>query len=110
MFFLNFQKIGDLLPSIIKDSKTNQVLMLGYMNQEALQRTLQEKKVWFFSRKKKRLWMKGEKSGNELWVKAVYSDCDQDAILIEVEPKGPTCHTGKTSCFFTVLLKEEASL
>lgn len=106
---VNLQKDQGLFPAIVQDNGTGQILMLGYMTPEALQRTLQERKVWFFSRSRQCLWMKGEQSGNELLVKTIYTDCDQDAILIKAAPQGPTCHTGKTSCFFTMLLNEEVS-
>ena len=87
------------MPVVIQDDKTLQVLMVGYMNDEALDKTLREKRVTFFSRSKHRLWTKGETSGNYLNVKRIISDCDNDAILILVDPEGPVCHTGNTSCF-----------
>lgn len=89
----------NLTPAIIQDARTNQILMLGYMNDEAYKKTLETKKVWFFSRSKKRLWQKGETSGNYLEVLDIKKDCDKDAFLIKTIPKGPTCHTGKYSCF-----------
>jgi len=97
---INFQKSPDgLLPAIIQDSLTGKVLMLGYMNAEALQKTLEESKVTFFSRSKQRLWTKGETSDNFLHVREVLTDCDHDTILIKAEPAGPTCHTGADTCF-----------
>lgn len=84
---------------MIQDAFTGQVLMLGYMNQEALDRTQQEGLVTFFSRTKNRLWTKGETSGNTLEVVTIAEDCDNDSLLIKVKPNGPTCHTGSTSCF-----------
>jgi phosphoribosyl-ATP pyrophosphohydrolase/phosphoribosyl-AMP cyclohydrolase len=96
---LNFEKSNGLIPVIIQDDKTLQVLMLGYMNEEAYRLTLKENKVTFFSRSKNRLWTKGESSGNFLHVKDVKIDCDQDAILIKAKPEGPTCHKGSISCF-----------
>lgn len=84
---------------MIQDSTTGQVLMLGYMNQEALDKTKQQGLVTFFSRSKKRLWTKGETSGNTLQVESIAEDCDADALLIKVKPNGPTCHTGSISCF-----------
>jgi phosphoribosyl-ATP pyrophosphohydrolase/phosphoribosyl-AMP cyclohydrolase len=96
---INFQKGNGLVPVVIQDNTTLQVLMVGYMNDEALDKTLKEKKVTFFSRSKYRLWTKGETSGNFLNVKRIVSDCDNDAILILVDPEGPVCHTGNTSCF-----------
>lgn len=97
---INFDKNKDgLVPVIIQNYLTEQVLMLGYMNAEAYQKTLQEGKVTFFSRSKNRLWTKGETSGNFLEVKETLLDCDQDTLLIKVKPNGPTCHTGNVSCF-----------
>ena len=96
---INFQKGNGLVPVVIQDNTTLQVLMVGYMNDEALDKTRKEKKVTFFSRSKYRLWTKGETSGNFLNVKRIVSDCDNDAILILVDPEGPVCHTGNTSCF-----------
>ncbi len=88
-----------LIPAIIQDAATLQVLMLGYMNQEAYEKTLAEKRVTFFSRSKNRLWTKGESSENYLDVVRVQIDCDQDTILIQVNPQGSTCHTGADTCF-----------
>jgi len=88
-----------LLPVITQDAATHKVLTLAYMSKESLQKTLDEKQVWFYSRSRSELWRKGESSGNEMHVKSVQSDCDNDAILIQVDPKGPACHTGETSCF-----------
>lgn len=96
---LQWDKTTGLLPAIIQDAKTNQVLMLGYMNEAALQTTLQTKEVTFYSRSKKRLWRKGETSGNTLTVVEVLADCDHDTLLISANRAGPTCHTGSTSCF-----------
>ena len=88
-----------LVPIIIQDNATLQVLMLGYMNEEAFVKTQQEQKVTFFSRSKNRLWTKGEVSGNFLMVNEIRLDCDDDTILIKATPQGPTCHTGSTTCF-----------
>lgn len=96
---LDFSKNNGLIPVIIQNNETQQVLMLGYMNEEALQKTQEEKIVTFFSRSKNRLWTKGETSGNFLKVVSIKEDCDQDALLIQVIPNGPTCHNGTTSCF-----------
>ncbi|MDG2959115.1 bifunctional phosphoribosyl-AMP cyclohydrolase/phosphoribosyl-ATP diphosphatase HisIE [Exercitatus varius] len=96
---INWQKVDNLLPVIVQHAQTCEVLMLGYMNQEALDKTLAEKKVTFFSRTKQRLWTKGETSGNFLNVVDVSLDCDNDTLLILVNPIGPTCHTGAESCF-----------
>jgi phosphoribosyl-ATP pyrophosphohydrolase/phosphoribosyl-AMP cyclohydrolase len=94
----NFQK-SELLPAIIQDFETKEILMLGYMNKEAFEKTLKEKRVTFFSRTKNRLWTKGESSGNFLDLISFQIDCDEDTILIQVKPNGPTCHTGNRSCF-----------
>ncbi|MCT4285953.1 bifunctional phosphoribosyl-AMP cyclohydrolase/phosphoribosyl-ATP diphosphatase HisIE [Elizabethkingia anophelis] len=97
---IDFNKNKDgLVPVIIQNYLTEQVLMLGYMNPEAYNKTKEEGKVTFFSRSKNRLWTKGETSGNFLEVKDILLDCDQDTLLIKVKPNGPTCHTGSVSCF-----------
>ena len=96
---INFNTADGLVPVIIQNNLTQQVLMLGYMNQDAFDKTEKEGKVTFFSRSKNRLWTKGETSGNFLLVKEIQLDCDMDALLIKAEPIGPTCHTGSTSCF-----------
>lgn len=96
---IDFNKGNGLVPAVIQDNNTLQVLMVGYMNQEAFEKTIEEKKVTFFSRSKNRLWTKGETSGNYLNVIDITTDCDKDALLIKVYPEGPTCHTGSTSCF-----------
>jgi phosphoribosyl-ATP pyrophosphohydrolase/phosphoribosyl-AMP cyclohydrolase len=92
-----------LVSAIVQDDATGQVLMLGYMNPESLKRTLEGENVWFYSRSRSELWLKGETSGNFLKVKSLHLDCDGDAILVKADPIGPTCHTGNTSCFFTPL-------
>lgn len=96
---LNFEKLNGLVPAVIQDSRTREVLMLGFMNEEALQKTLEEKRVTFWSRTKERLWEKGETSGHFLEVISVTPDCDDDSLLILVKPLGPVCHTGNHSCF-----------
>jgi phosphoribosyl-ATP pyrophosphohydrolase/phosphoribosyl-AMP cyclohydrolase len=96
---IDWQKSGGLVPAIVQDADTQQVLMLGYMNAEALQQTLATRRVTFFSRSKNRLWTKGESSGHFLDFVAAAADCDQDALLITARPTGPTCHRGTTSCF-----------
>lgn len=98
---LDWDKTAGLLPVIIQDYKTLEVLMLGYMNAEALEKTQAEGKVTFFSRTKNRLWTKGETSNNFLFVKELFVDCDNDTILIKADAVGPTCHTGSRSCFKT---------
>jgi len=96
---LDFEKAGGLIPAIIQDNKTNKVLMLGFMNEEAYQQTKETGKVTFFSRTKNRLWMKGETSGNTLQVQQILVDCDNDTLLIKAIPVGPVCHTGSDTCF-----------
>lgn len=96
---IDFKKQNGLVPVIIQDARSLQVLMLGYMNEEALLKTQEEGKVTFYSRSKQHLWTKGETSGNFLWVENIYEDCDNDTILIAAKPEGPTCHRGTTSCF-----------
>lgn len=98
---INWDKVNGLIPVIIQDHNTLQVLMLGYMNNEALQQTILTKKVTFYSRTKQRLWVKGETSGNELSVISIVADCDNDTLLIHVQPKGPACHLNNRSCFGT---------
>lgn len=93
-----------LIPTVIQDNKTSSVLMVGYMNLESLKKTLELNEVTFFSRSKKRLWTKGEESGNKLIMSAISLDCDSDALLIRAEPMGPTCHKGSISCFNNDLL------
>ncbi len=97
----DFNKANGLVPVVIQDAVSMQVLMLGYMNEDAYQKTILEQKVTFFSRSKKRLWTKGETSGNFLWVDHISLDCDNDTLLILANTGGPTCHTGSVSCFNT---------
>lgn len=96
---VDFQKSGGLVPAIIQDHLSNKVLMLGYMNRAALDQTLAEGKVTFFSRSKERLWTKGESSNNFLHLVDIAVDCDQDSLLIKARPDGPTCHTGADTCW-----------
>jgi len=97
---IDFNKNSDgLVPTIIQDTQTKNVLMLGYMNQEAFDKTQETKKVTFFSRSKQRLWTKGEESGNFLNLVDIKNDCDNDTLLISVNPVGPTCHTGSDTCW-----------
>lgn len=98
---IDFNKSDGLVPVIIQDEQTLEVLMLGFMNQEAYDKTVAENIVTFFSRSKNRLWTKGETSNNFLHVKSIYEDCDNDTLLIKVKADGPTCHTGSRSCFKT---------
>lgn len=96
---LNFNKLNGLIPAIIVDSETDKILMLGFMNEQALKKTIETNKVTFFSRTKNALWTKGETSGNFLFAKDIISDCDNDSIIVYATPQGPTCHTGNYSCF-----------
>ena len=96
---INIDWSKGLVPCIIQDNTSKTVLMLGYMNEESFKKTVQKKQVTFFSRSKNRLWTKGETSGNFLEVKEILQDCDQDTLLIKVNPKGPVCHTGSDTCF-----------
>ena len=98
---LDFSKGNGLIPAIIQNKYTQQVLMLGYMNEKSLEKTRKEKRVTFYSRSKKRLWTKGEESGHSLHVEEIFADCDQDTLLIMVSQRGPTCHTGRNACFNT---------
>ena len=100
---LLFQK-SQLIPVIIQDADSRAVLMLGYANREAVELTLQTKTAWFWSRSRKKLWNKGETSGNFLHVEEVYADCDTDTLLCLCRPDGPTCHTGADSCFFNRIM------
>jgi phosphoribosyl-ATP pyrophosphohydrolase/phosphoribosyl-AMP cyclohydrolase len=98
---IDFNKTDGLVPVVIQDVQTLEVLMLGYMNQEAYDKTVRENIVTFFSRSKQRLWTKGETSNNFLHVKSIHLDCDNDTLLIKVKADGPTCHTGERNCFKT---------
>ncbi len=104
---LKFNEKG-LIPAVIQDAITGEVLMLGYMNEEALRRTLSGDDVWFYSRSRQELWHKGETSGNYLKVQAVWKDCDSDTILVKARPTGPVCHTGNKTCFFQQLARPDA--
>lgn len=105
---LNFDESG-LIPAIVQDDRTGKVLMLAYMNKESLQKTLDTKETWFFSRSRQELWNKGATSGNRQTVKRLLFDCDQDALLVHVVPQGAACHTGEESCFFETVFEEETS-
>ena len=96
-----------LIPAIIQDADSGEVLMLGYMNEEALRRTLSGEDVWFYSRSRQELWHKGETSGNYIKVREVWIDCDNDTILVKAPPVGPVCHTGNKTCFFQQLTKQD---
>ena len=97
--YIDFNKMNGLVPAIIQDAVTKNVLMLGYMNQEAYRKTIETKKVTFWSRERKCLWTKGETSGNYLNLVNIKNDCDNDTLLISVQPEGPTCHTGTDTCW-----------
>jgi len=97
-----FEK-SELVPAIIQDARTNEVLMLAYMNKQSLERTIESGYTWFWSRSRGELWNKGATSGNVQKVVEIYADCDLDTLLIKVEQKGPACHTGSKSCFFNKL-------
>ncbi|TMX47392.1 bifunctional phosphoribosyl-AMP cyclohydrolase/phosphoribosyl-ATP diphosphatase HisIE [Vibrio sp. Hep-1b-8] len=96
---IDWDKVGGLVPAIVQDFQSSQVLMMGYMNQDALAKTGETGQVTFFSRTKERLWTKGETSGNVLQLKNIALDCDNDTLLVKVDPIGPTCHTGTTTCW-----------
>ena len=97
---LDFAKGGGLIPAIIQDDDTGEVLTLAYMNEESLRRTRESGQVWFYSRSRQELWHKGATSGNFLNVRRILRDCDDDTLLIRVQPAGPACHTGERSCFY----------
>jgi len=97
---LNWKKLNGLIPVIAQDFKTNRVLMLGFMNKEALKKTLKEKRVTYWSRVRKKLWTKGETSGHFQLVKQIWLDCDNDTLLIKVDQIGNVCHTGHKTCFY----------
>lgn len=99
MLDFKFDKDG-LIPAIAQDHKTGEVLMLAYMNKESLEKTIKDKRAWYWSRSRQKFWMKGETSGHVQNVKEIYYDCDKDAILLKIEQIGPACHTGERSCFF----------
>ena len=105
---LRFDENG-LIPAIVQNASTGEVLMLAYMNAESLRRTLESGQAWFWSRSRQELWHKGATSGNFLNVKAILKDCDEDALVVKVEPLGPACHTGEGSCFFRTLEDEDPS-
>ena len=100
---LDFAKGGGLIPVIIQDDESGEVLMLAYMNEESLRRTQESGQVWFYSRSRQELWHKGDTSGNVMNVRRILRDCDDDALLIRVQITGPACHTGERSCFYREL-------
>ncbi len=101
---LKFNEEG-LIPAIVQDADTGEVLMLGYMNEESLELTLSGGEIWFYSRSRQELWHKGATSGNRLIVRKLWLDCDSDTILVKAKPLGPVCHTGSKTCFFQELTK-----
>jgi len=103
---LKFDDKG-LIPAIVQDADSGDVLMLGYMNRESIERTLSSSEVWFYSRSRQELWHKGATSGNRLIMQELWLDCDGDAVLVKAKPLGPTCHTGERSCFFQRLSGED---
>lgn len=105
-----FYDQNGLIPAVVQDEKNGEVLMLAYMNKASLEKTLETKETWFYSRSRQELWHKGATSGNRQLVKRLSFDCDQDAILIQVEPMGPACHTGKRTCFHETAFEEQTSI
>ena len=103
---LEFKDKG-LIPAIIQDADSGEVLMLGYMDKEALNLTLSGDEVWFYSRSRQELWHKGETSGNRIKIESIWKDCDSDTILVKARPTGPVCHTGNRSCFFQQIAVKE---
>lgn len=105
---IDFKKGNGLIPAIIQDFKSNEVLMLGFMSEESLKKTLETSLVYFYSRSRKKLWMKGEESGNKLEVIEIFADCDNDTILVKVRLLGKAvCHTGQKSCFFKEITNDD---
>jgi len=108
---IDFDKLGGMVPAIIQDAETSEILMLGFMNHEALDLTIKSGKVHYWSRSKKRIWMKGESSGHIQTVKEIRTDCDSDSLLIKVEQKGgAACHEGYRSCFFRIIRNGSAEI
>jgi phosphoribosyl-ATP pyrophosphohydrolase/phosphoribosyl-AMP cyclohydrolase len=103
---LNFNEKG-LIPAIVQDADTGEMLMLGYMNEESLRLTLSTGEVWFYSRSRQELWHKGETSGNKLIVRSLWQDCENNSILVKAHPTGPVCHTGHKTCFFQELAGDD---
>jgi phosphoribosyl-AMP cyclohydrolase len=104
---LNFNEKG-LIPAVIQDAATGEVLMVGYMNKESLRLTLSTGEAWFFSRSRQKLWHKGETSGNFIKVVEIWKDCENNSLLVKAKPTGPVCHTGKPNCFFQRLAVEDS--
>lgn len=106
---LQFDDKG-LIPAVVQDDRTGEVLMLAYMNKESIEKTLETNETWFYSRSRQELWNKGATSGNTQQVQRISVDCDQDTLLVQVTPQGPACHTGEQTCFFTTAMETEESL
>ena len=104
---INYDEKG-LIPAIIQDNDTGEVLMLGYMNEEALRLTRSGEDVWFYSRGRQEMWHKGETSGNYLRVRSIWKDCENNSLLVKAHPLGPTCHTGNRTCFFQQIEKQDS--
>ena len=102
---IDFSKSGGIVPVIVQDANTKEILTLAYTNKESLERTLSTGNSWFCSRSRKKLWMKGEESGNTQKIKEILVDCDSDALIYVAEPQGPACHTGERTCFHNSLKK-----
>lgn len=103
---INFDEKG-LIPAVIQDAKTGEVLMLGYMNEESLRRTVQSGEVWFYSRSRQELWHKGETSGNKIKIKSIKYNCENNSLLVAATPTGPVCHTGNKTCFYRELTDDD---
>ena len=103
---IDFSKSGGIVPVIVQDASTKEILTLAYTNKESLERTLSTGNSWFWSRSRKKLWMKGEESGNIQKIKEILVDCDSDALIYVVDPHGPACHTGERTCFHNSLKSE----
>jgi phosphoribosyl-ATP pyrophosphohydrolase/phosphoribosyl-AMP cyclohydrolase len=103
---IEFDKKG-LIPAVIQDAATGEVLMLGYMNEESLRRTMKSKEVWFYSRSRQELWYKGETSGNKIKVKSIKYNCENNSLLVSASPTGPVCHTGNKTCFYRELTEDD---
>lgn len=106
MSTIKFDEKG-LIPAVIQDADTQEVLMLGFMNEESLRRTIQSKEVWFYSRSRKQLWHKGETSGNVIKLKEIRYNCEDNSLLVTAHPTGPVCHTGNQTCYYRVLTEKE---
>ena len=104
---IDFSKSDGIVPVIVQDANTKEILTLAYTNKESLERTLSTGNSWFWSRSRKKLWMKGEESGNTQKIKEILVDCDSDALIYVVEPQGPACHTGERTCFHNSLKSEQ---